>query len=152
MTDLERTVRCHVRAAIDGQVNERAEMAARVILADIEKKNAESTDWRPTGDVCLSEIVANRIRMLRYALGWNRSALASRYNELTPDGSMTENILTNIESGRLTNAQRRRLVNVDEVVVFAKALGVTPSALMDPNSTGAMAVATALKAARGEAP
>jgi hypothetical protein len=148
--DMVRKVRSHVRAAIDGQVNERAELAARVILADTEKAKAKRTDWRPTDGSCLSDLVALRIRLLRNALGLNRDALALRFNECTPDGWMTADVLTNIETGRVTNDKRRRMVTVDEVVVFAKALGVTPAALMDPNSVGSMAVVTALRSDRGE--
>jgi transcriptional regulator with XRE-family HTH domain len=147
---MERKVRSHVRAVIEGQAGERAELAARVILADIEKAQAAQTDWRPPADrPCLSEIVALRIRLLRNALGMNRAELSARFNDLSSDVLMTEHVLTNIESGRVTNGSRRRMVTVDEVVVFAKALGVTPAALMDPASTGAMAVITALKSARG---
>jgi transcriptional regulator with XRE-family HTH domain len=145
MTDLATSIRSAVRAVVYGQMDERIRMAAFVIHADIERAQAEQTDWRPA-DGCLSDLVASRIRVLRKGLGLTRAELAERFNRLAVtrsgeylaskygDSMMTDSVVTNIESGRRTGGSRRRMVTVDEVVVFAKALEVTPDLLMDPAS------------------
>lgn len=79
-------------------------------------------------DVAVSTRVGDRIRERRKALKWTREqfAEACRARGIT----MSEAILTNIESGRKTSASRRRTVSVDEIVVFADVLGAHPVELL----------------------
>ncbi|MEU9754556.1 helix-turn-helix transcriptional regulator [Streptomyces althioticus] len=79
----------------------------------------------------MSDVVAEQIRRRRDALGLTRHDLAKRCKDLgVPE--VTYASLTNIETGRKENGQRRRLVTVEELATIARALGIPPVLLLFP--------------------
>ena len=79
----------------------------------------------------LSDVVAEQIRRRRNSLGLTRHDLAKRCKDLgVPE--LTYASLTNIETGRKENGQRRRLVTVEELATIARALGIPPVLLLFP--------------------
>jgi len=77
--------------------------------------------------VTASDLVADNVRALRKARGISREELA----RLTTDAGlpMGPAAITNIETGRRQNGNRRRDVTVDELLTFASVFGVPPMAL-----------------------
>jgi hypothetical protein len=78
-------------------------------------------------DETVSDVVAARIREARKARGWLTGDLAARCAGLGHP-ELTGNVIENIESGRRDGTgRRRRDVTVDELRVFADALGFSPA-------------------------
>lgn len=80
-----------------------------------------------------SDVVADQIRKHRERLGLSREALAQECEKLGAP-QLTTAAIINIETGRPnpTTGRRRREVSVDELLVFAYALGVPPLLLVFP--------------------
>ena len=79
----------------------------------------------------LSDEVAEEVSRLRRAAGLNRDQLADRCADLGLPLSAAA--IANIETGRRgKDGERRREVTVDELVVLARALQVTPLELVMP--------------------
>jgi len=77
-------------------------------------------------DETVSGLIAERVRETRKLRGWKPAGLAARCAGLGAAG-ITENAIENIESGRRDkDGRRRRDVTVDELLVLACALDVTP--------------------------
>lgn len=80
-----------------------------------------------------SEVVAQQINRLRRKAGLNREQLAEKIQALAPGKSLSAAAIGNIETGRRDkDGKRRREVTVDEVMIFAKVLGVPPLLLVYP--------------------
>jgi transcriptional regulator with XRE-family HTH domain len=78
-----------------------------------------------------SDRVAERVRDLRRRGGWfSIKAFAARCAEVGPP-YLTAAALMNLESGRCKDGRRTRAITVDELVVLARALGVSPTDLLD---------------------
>src|SRR3954471_5112113 len=77
-----------------------------------------------------SDVVGARVRELRRARGWTTDQLAARCAELgAPE--LTNQVLFNIEAGRPDKEKRRRrLIAVEELLVLAQALDVSPADLL----------------------
>ncbi|MBP2370696.1 helix-turn-helix domain-containing protein [Pseudonocardia parietis] len=82
----------------------------------------------------LSEITAAQINRLRRRAGMSRDQLAARCRDLGAPEQMTAAAIANIETGRRnpTTGRRRRDVTIDELGIFAAALGVPPVLLAIP--------------------
>lgn len=83
----------------------------------------------------LSDTIGEQIKVWRKRRGWTREELAAECAKVGMS-HLSEAVITNIESGRRTSASRRRLVTVDELVVFAFVLNVPPPALLSPYPDG----------------
>lgn len=78
----------------------------------------------------VARIVARRLPVLRERHGWSAQQLADRCAEAGwPE--LNRAIIANIESGR------RRSISIDEVLLLAMVLDVTPVHLMDPEPESA---------------
>jgi transcriptional regulator with XRE-family HTH domain len=77
-----------------------------------------------------SDVVGARVRALRKARDWTTDQLAQRCAELgAPE--LTDQVLFNIEAGRPDKEKRRRrYVTVEELLVLAQALTVSPADLL----------------------
>jgi transcriptional regulator with XRE-family HTH domain len=93
-----------------------------------------AAEWTQTDTqedaLVLSDTVGEQIKLWRKRRGWTRERLGEECGRLGLP--LTEAIITNIESGRLTSAKRRRMVTIDEFVVIAFALNVPPAVLISP--------------------
>lgn len=80
-----------------------------------------------------SDAVGQRIKELRKRRGWSLADLARACAEKAGADQLTENVIENIEHGRKgRDGRRRRMVTVDELLVFADALDVAPIHLLVP--------------------
>jgi transcriptional regulator with XRE-family HTH domain len=84
----------------------------------------------------LSEIAAQQINRLRKQAGLNREQIAERCREVGAPTTLTAAAVANIETGRPDETgRRRRDVTAEEIVFFARALGVPPLVLLFPVGT-----------------
>lgn len=80
-----------------------------------------------------SDVVGQRIKELRKKRGWSLADLARVCAEKAGADQLTENVIENIEHGRRgKDRRRRRMVTVDELLIFADALDVAPVHLLVP--------------------
>lgn len=79
----------------------------------------------------LSDTVGERIMLWRKRRGWSREKLSEVCTQIGLS-HLSEAVITNIESGRRTSASRRRVVSIDELVVFSIALSVPLDTLVIP--------------------
>ncbi|MEU4823102.1 helix-turn-helix transcriptional regulator [Actinomadura sp. NPDC023710] len=80
-----------------------------------------------------SDAVGQRIKELRKKRGWSLDDLARVCAEKSGADQLTGNVIENIEHGRKgKDGRRRRMVTVDELLVFADALDVAPIHLLVP--------------------
>lgn len=80
-----------------------------------------------------SEYIAGQINKIRKRAGLNREQLAEKCRQAGASSSLTAAVVANIETGRRgPDGRRRRDVTVDELVIFAKALDVSPLLLVYP--------------------
>lgn len=80
-----------------------------------------------------SEVVAARIKELRKGRGWTAQQLANRCEEVGA-AQVSPAVIANIETGRLRDGQRTRMLTVEELLLFALALDVPPLALLLPDA------------------
>lgn len=78
-----------------------------------------------------SDVVAARVKELRRRRGWSAQELANRCVELGAP-KVTAATIANIETGRMKDDRRTRMLTVDELLVFALALDVPPLLLLMP--------------------
>lgn len=98
-------------------------MPYRVVLMS----NDDTAPWP------LSETAAQQINRLRKRAGLNREQLAARCRDLGAPDNLTAAAIANIETGRPgEDGRRRRELTVEELAVFAAALGVPPVLLVAP--------------------
>ena len=80
-----------------------------------------------------SDVVAQRIKDLRKSRRWSLEDLAEQCSEKAGADQLTANAIENIEHGRRDkDRRRRRMITVDELLVFAVALDVAPVHLLVP--------------------
>lgn len=96
----------------------------------------------PSPAATMSDTVGDRIRAARKRRGWSAQKLA---DELAAAGApqLSMFVISNIESGRRKDGQRRRDVSVDELFVVAHVLGVPPIHLLVPSADSGAAVEVA---------
>lgn len=81
-----------------------------------------------------SDVVGAEVRAHRTRRRWTRAQLSERCADLGA-GHITESVLVNIESGRRdSGGVRRRDVTIDEVLILAEALGLSPERLYAPEN------------------
>jgi transcriptional regulator with XRE-family HTH domain len=89
--------------------------------------NDDVAAWPP------SDTAAEQINRLRKRAGLNREQLAERIRKLGGPSSMTAAAIANIETGRRdAEGRRRRDLTLEELALFAGALGVPPVLLEIP--------------------
>lgn len=80
-----------------------------------------------TGHVA-SDTVGENIRAIRKRHGWSVAELAERCEQA--GAHISASVIENIEHGRRRNGERTRDITVDELVVLAAALRVTPGVVL----------------------
>ncbi|WP_262015642.1 helix-turn-helix domain-containing protein [Micromonospora sp. Mcm103] len=81
----------------------------------------------------LSEVAAQQINRLRRSAGLTREQLAAACQAVGGPESLSASAIANIETGRPDKTgRRRRDLTVEELVIFARALGVPPLLLLFP--------------------
>lgn len=80
-----------------------------------------------TGHVA-SDTVGENIRAIRKRHGWSVAELAERCEQA--GAHISASVIENIEHGRRRNGERTRDITVDELVVLAAALRVTPGVIL----------------------
>jgi transcriptional regulator with XRE-family HTH domain len=81
----------------------------------------------------VSDIIVQRVKVLRRERGWSARELARRCAEAgAPE--LTLSVLNNIETGRPDpkTGKRRRRVDVEELLALARTFDVLPSDLLEP--------------------
>ncbi len=79
-----------------------------------------------------SDLIAARVNVFRKANRLNREGFANLC-ATHGDPEVTASALANIETGRrLPDGRRRRHVTVEELLLFARVMGVTVDKLLDP--------------------
>jgi transcriptional regulator with XRE-family HTH domain len=85
-------------------------------------------------DMRASDLVARRIQETRRKRGWKAKDLAAECSRIGAP-QITTAVIANIETGRRdAKGNRRRDLTIDELLVFAYALGVRPADLLDTDS------------------
>jgi transcriptional regulator with XRE-family HTH domain len=86
-------------------------------------------------DAIVSDLIAERLRDVRFELGWTAAELAAACAR-AGQPRITAAVIANIETGRRNpDGTRRRQVSVDEMLLFAAVLKIPPADLLaDPHA------------------
>lgn len=85
-------------------------------------------------DTSISDKLAERLRDLRTRVGMSQADLAAAAREHGAGGSFTEDVVSDIESGRRRGGRRVRLFTLDELLPIAAALEVSVLELLGEDS------------------
>lgn len=77
-----------------------------------------------------SALAGRKVRELRRQRHWSASELAAHCTLLDPATSITGTIVTNLETARRSSRQ----MTIEELLTFARALGVPPGSLLPSSS------------------